>query len=783
MAEFDLASKALDTYIDIVTKGQARADKSGQPDLGLDNDECAIKTVAAGITMYCTYGERKEGEKAQKLSIILERWLGHRNRNGLPDHSQRSSIESGASHCSTRLPISGTALAQGYRALGMSQANWARYTFETLDRPGLQAKAVQNFRQAHDLDSMNEESLETLYGFALVLSETRDLDSAIAVTKRALSLKSKQNQPSSLQQYGQDDLKGICGPQASIEDRQFLRLWHLLALLLTARQDYATAAVSCEAALDVIGGDLMLREGYEDRVTEQDLELHDRQNVIEIRMTQLAITAITESSEEAVNASGDILALYARFFKSRQAQAEEMSQVNLAPEKLLPAESTNATLKSIRGSLFGRSKNNDSNTRLHGEETTSNKPALPKSGLITNVTTNPTISITHEERHPVSHEKTHHHHLFHHDSKKLQKQNSKRSIDSNRRSRPGSSNNSVTVNGFNEQLKGSAPLLSRQTLSSEGRPDSTEVGIAVSSDPLHSSSPSTANHGTSFAPSRNPMAHDILSTKPLRIQGVLDSCFPTRRSKDPSPRFSRAERERHALSLLTRIWLFIAGLYQRAKMYEDAQGALSEATAQVRLIEAAVASRDCSAQAFAEPGWDGVKSVDELWADVYCEEAILHTCMGSRSDAAMDYEKALQRFPDHPGAIVGLSNILLYQYTQEISAVSQELTFLCVSSSVPTLAAVPSNRSSSATPLPNDKDQAQSLLSRLAARDRAYGLLSSLTKSGRGWDNSEAWFALAKVYEDGGQVEKAKEALWWVVELEEKRPVRGWDSLGQGYGL
>ena len=71
-------------------------------------------------------------------------------------------------------------------------------------------------------------------------------------------------------------------------------------------------------------------------------------------------------------------------------------------------------------------------------------------------------------------------------------------------------------------------------------------------------------------------------------------------------------------------------------------------------------------------------------------------------------------------------------------------------------------------------------LSRLAARDRAYGLLSTLTKLGAGWDYSEAWFALARAYEESGQVEKAKEVLWWCVELEDTHPVRDWRCVALG---
>lgn len=71
-------------------------------------------------------------------------------------------------------------------------------------------------------------------------------------------------------------------------------------------------------------------------------------------------------------------------------------------------------------------------------------------------------------------------------------------------------------------------------------------------------------------------------------------------------------------------------------------------------------------------------------------------------------------------------------------------------------------------------------LSRLAARDRAFGLLSTLTKLGAGWDYSEAWYSLARAYEESGQLEKAKEVLWWCVELEDTHPVRSWRSVALG---
>jgi len=56
-------------------------------------------------------------------------------------------------------------------------------------------------------------------------------------------------------------------------------------------------------------------------------------------------------------------------------------------------------------------------------------------------------------------------------------------------------------------------------------------------------------------------------------------------------------------------------------------------------------------------------------------------------------------------------------------------------------------------------------------------LLSGLTKSGDGWDVSEAWFELATAWERGGQKEKAAEILWWCVKLEDSRPARRWRNV------
>jgi hypothetical protein len=157
-----------------------------------------------------------------------------------------------------------------------------------------------------------------------------------------------------------------------------------------------------------------------------------------------------------------------------------------------------------------------------------------------------------------------------------------------------------------------------------------------------------------------------------------------------------------------------------------------------------------------------------------------------KHEARADYERALQHFPDHPGAIVGLSNILLDIYSEVIPLEPISHTDISVSTLPPSVSSIQSTASTSNTKYltshtPSVENQlSPPELTRLAARDRAFGLLSTLTKLGAGWDYSEAWYALSRAYEESGEIEKTKEVLWWCVELEDTHPVRSWQVVTTG---
>ncbi|KAF9368002.1 hypothetical protein CPC16_005807, partial [Podila verticillata] len=55
--------------------------------------------------------------------------------------------------------------------------------------------------------------------------------------------------------------------------------------------------------------------------------------------------------------------------------------------------------------------------------------------------------------------------------------------------------------------------------------------------------------------------------------------------------------------------------------------------------------------------------------------------------------------------------------------------------------------------------------------EMAESMLDAATRS-QGWDNAEAWFCLGKVFEDTNRLARAKECLWYALDLEASRPAR-----------
>ncbi|KIX96848.1 uncharacterized protein Z520_07568 [Fonsecaea multimorphosa CBS 102226] len=859
LTDFGLAYKALDTYVELMERARAGDAKSETPATGRDSDEVFMRTIAEGIEGLCSFGRYVEAEKAHelcdKLQDLLEE-LELSSTDSVPNgFAARSNGEvNGEVNGEKSVPsqLSAELLEAAYRAIGIGKAQWARWTPFSEERTNLQTAAIECLQKAVAQDLPIEKQLPALYALSQLLAQTRDIDQAIATVKRALAREAEKLEKDK---------------NYSIQ-RQLLPFWHLLSLLLTSRQNFETAGQSCVAAFEqfsppeVIFGDFpngsvvggRVASGYRKVGLVDDMECDELQKIIEIRITELALTELMEGPEHAVNNSNDLLALYSRLFGRHGVIA--ISEETSRKRSIQPPKSSGGTVRSLPGKLFHRKRLGRSSESSKGvpiniapsiaEEVRPNTQATQA----TQTTQAPTIQVTNEDGKSSPHK----HKIFHiHDHGKEGKRHSSAPLPmkglGSRRSRSLSrgrkepSHASSTAQSFetsqetvpsSEATAETAQPEQRTRLETIQSADVPEVPVSSDHDasegakqPLKEIPHNLATHEKVPRPAQH---QDQPPQQDVRLPVVGPGTLRT----DPIPRFPRTASQRHALSILVKIWLIIATLYRRGQMFDDSREACDEAAKVALKIEGMVASVESSARAFSDGGWGGGgKSSDELWADVYCERAeLLMAIARAREEkegtvssegireAVENYEQCLMYFADHPGGIVGLSNVLLDYYERKVELArridngkprveeaqqpqqqqqqqdesgrpkhKREWSRISTGPTTngwfemdgPTANAnTPLGASSTPSGREEDLKKTPENLNRLAARDRAYGLLSTLTKLGSGWDNSEAWFALARAHELGGEVDRAKEILWWCVELEDTRPIRHWGNVGCG---
>lgn len=446
-------------------------------------------------------------------------------------------------------------------------------------------------------------NLETLYAFGLLLAEMRDIGGAIKVVKRALSSNSRGD--------GLRTADGVASDTDAedvdyVHERKLIPLWHLLALLLTAKSDFTTAARTCDAAFDQFddptvlfgnqgeayrsehlnetSGDLEKARSSMDKGLVDRMESFEKEGILQVKVTQLMLLEVVEGTTAAVDASMELLALYRRLFGDLGGAPEQPQSVEVAA-----AQDTAGN----RASFFGRTRTLRKNTITQdqsptvpsGRRSTSSRPS-------TNATEGaPTIQVTDESGKPNSH---HHHGLFHH---KHPEKSSTGSIKLRKRS-----------------------ASNMKSPDSAGKDSEKSDGVANG----------TGRRGSALSNSEQPLRqipHNIAAEKqpapaghtdrPPRQDVRLPTSFPRPSYTAPEPRFPVLQERRHTTSLLIDVWLFIAGLYTRAALFDDAKGAVDEAFKLADNLESEMSQDLSSARVFSERGWGGGKSIEELWADIW----------------------------------------------------------------------------------------------------------------------------------------------------------------------
>lgn len=815
VAEFDLAFKAFDTYLDIVKKGKARVEKTGEVEHGLDDDETVLNTASECIKALCRYGSHQGAEKAKDLGHFFEDWLNKHHPIEAANGNGRQ-LENGTPSTEEEIRIAPQTFALAWRCIGIGHAQWARSTYDATSRSEIQLKAIKCFRKSLAPQYESTTDVETLFALGIVLAERREISAAIEVVKSGLLPRSTSHQ-------------GSPGPRLGrfSRERSLIPLWHLLALLLSARQEFLTAARSCEGAFeqfqdprnlfgegDIAGtfrsAHLNEKAPSHTQGVVDEMDDFEKEGVLEVKMTQLSLIEVLEGPDVAVNASDELLSLYARLFGDPQ---KDVSNPSPGTALAVPPQSSAGTIRSIKGSIFGRSgrsvRKSNTTTSMFENNTL---PMRPQTTQTIASIRGPTIQVTSEngsaaKRVPSVREHEDHHH------EKLQKRNG-----------------SVS-------RKKSNSVRNRSTSTGRMRSGTTETNTALSTDAqLNEQWLNDSQDSKTLPPVSQQIAHKEASFKAAHSQPAVAQNnrlphIPHTYTTTPVTRFPKDQERRRRTTTLINVWLLISGFYRRASMYEDAKGAIEEAQKLVHGIETDVSKDSTGNVSMEHAGWAGCKSVGELWGDVFSERGHLAVAIETPYIALAHFESALNHFADHPAAIIGLSNILLDIYTEDLlpppsipklvvpsplttpsastanTSTTSTVTLTPLASQpppmrpcssvpflthgplglpsaktaaqpVPAAASTPDSISSSLQP--SYKESSTALLDRLAARDRAYGLLTALTKLGSGWNCSEAWFVLARAYEEGGQPDKAREVLWWCVELEEGRGVRDWSVVGSG---
>ena len=850
LADFDLAYMALDTYLELIERDRERSAESANIESGHDDDETVLRVLAEGIESLCSYGGKDEAEKAyemsQKLNVWLDRAAVELNKESLVNGHTEGEVQD--------LPERTSELASAtrevaLRTIGIAQAHWALWTPVNEDRVSLQSDAVDTLRRALQQPVSDDGFFGSTYALSLVLAQTRDLDSAILCLKQLLM----NRQSAEMEQ----DL---------VMSRKLLPLWHLLGLLLTAQQDFSTASQACAAAfeqlppVDGLSGGVNHAQSGPQRLLSatvanppprrdfvDDAECDELQRMIEVRISELALIEVQNGPEDALNSCNRLLSEFARLFKQSGVVVGDIPST----KSLDPPRSSATTVKSFRGSLFGRkklSRFSEETVKRPAEMTAPDEKVQNRP--TTQSTSAPTIQVTDEdEKHS-----THRHHIFRR-SEDRQSSGTQSSPKSHRQHGSlskvlhspkkdqvrsvekstivPSASKSKTSQAFQTSESGAGTWSEKppETKDSDLHPQHTIDEVPAPPTAVHASSTHGAMKGgeatNNFESHRTLTALEqsaapTTSTEQSSVSGTKTN--KTAKWRTPATRFPRSTKQKHSLGLLCKVWLVIAMLYRRSSMFDDAREACDEAAKCAAKIETSVASVESSARAFASRGWGGSrKSSDEIWADVYCERGQLALSIAhfaeekAKGEIVIDHEKVheavehfeqcLMYYPDHPKGIVGLSGVLLDYFEKKVELGRRvddgkpkeeqrqrpkrpsEIKISNPLQNGSTMEPRPA-ATSSTTQLPSAGQTDEELrktpenLNRLAARDRAYGLLSTLTKLGNGWDDSEAWFALARAHELGGEFDRAKEIFWWCVELEDKRPIRHWRNLScTGYVL
>jgi len=573
------AEMALNTYLDLIEKGKERLSK-GSTEADFDSDREILETAAEGIRFLCKH--IGEGSKGMKLAEKCEKWIEEW-------HVDDARV-----------------LSEVYRSIGTANAFWALETTEGDDRDVILRSAEKAFRKGLCYDNAD---VDAWYGLSLVHAGLRDIVSAMEGVDKGLQALTHE--------AAEGDYR-----------RRAIPMLHLLALLMSATEEYDSAQHACSRALEILGNQA------------QSLKIGEKETALQVQMTQLLLVEVTEGFDEAMAMTEKLLNLYGRAFdgiprrefgpvdsfdtnslsvgtragnSSRPSTAKRLSRLfgrnkkelstplNLPSSAGEPPQSSDILRKSSLASRRSLMKR-----RPRSEAESLDTPFIPPRIQVTDTNGGTSPAEMPQERRRVLRRNS----VSGGTIRRIRSLGSRRSSSSSMRSRlkkrgevpptpslpvssAGVSSVSTSMGTSNGPLDSSRGAIQPQLfhiLKSKLHYSQPEEDAILQSP----SNPSPVSDGASDnnqsdADGTGPKAVAIPSSSPQSnlphpisaLSGTTADGGPRsirRPMRVPEPKLKEADEKQRAITILRSIWLFVAALYRRGKFFNDAAMAIDEAT-------------------------------------------------------------------------------------------------------------------------------------------------------------------------------------------------------------
>ncbi|KAK7207499.1 hypothetical protein BZA70DRAFT_16471 [Myxozyma melibiosi] len=329
------AERALNTYLEFADKGRLMAVK-GSSFVDVDDALMTLRTATEGVVMLCRHV--RDADKARARADGLKDWIDVAvSQTGAAatttDESTKEKIED---------PEISKVVATAWTAHGSAYALAARYALDAKTRTERAETANGSFESARAHFSG---SPDTHYEHALLRGEFfQDLAGAIELSRIALAL-----------------------------DSTHLGAAHVLALALSARNETLVEAreVCRTAVRDTAGEDSLRRR----------MTLPDKRLVLQVRMTEIALTEAVEGVQAALEQVSDgLFAVYNDLFTwdedTVESQIHEASTSTISvprtPEKkrnaIVPAAAPPTIQVTPRSSAYLDDESTESDSEADSEE-------------------------------------------------------------------------------------------------------------------------------------------------------------------------------------------------------------------------------------------------------------------------------------------------------------------------------------------------------------------------------------------------------------------------------